>query len=168
MSFSPVRNVRIRSLKPGSVVQLRFGRTAVRSPHDTIAVAKLLRHYDEGSQSFMEFEETSPEGEISITTISHFPGAAWKEGSRYVSLVGVDESTFTIQRAAQPVETDAIGDAIKLIEKERNDVWAPDQLIALLTQIQTGSRVPTQIKALGLRLAHALVSELSGLGEKKS
>ncbi len=167
MSFSSVKNVRIKSLTPGSVVQLRLGKTAVRSANDVVIEAKLVRHYDDGPQSFMEFEETNPDGQTSKTTISHFPGAPWKEGSRYVSLLAVDPSTFTIQQSARPVETDAIGVAIGLIEKESEDVFASEQLVALLVEIKDGKRVNTNIKSLALRLANKLVDELSALEPPK-
>lgn len=163
MTFTPVKNVRISSLTVGALVQLRFGKAAVKSADDTIVEAKLIRHEDEGEKSLVVFEETNADGVKTETTISRFPNAPWKAGNQYVSLLGVDESTFTIQRAASPVTTDSIAEAIKLIERESEDVYASEQLVALLTQIQTGKRVNTEIKALADRLAKKLVDELSNL-----
>lgn len=167
MSFSPVKNVRIKSLTPGAVVQLRLGKAAVKSEDDVTVAAKLLRHYDEGEKSLVLFEVPNADGSgTSELTISRFPGAPWRSGSQYVSLVGVDESTFTIVKAASPIATDVIGDAISLVTKEAEDVYAPEQLVALLTQIKDGKRVNTEIKSLANKLAHALVSELSNLPAK--
>jgi len=167
MSFSPVKNVRIKSLTEGAVVQLRLGKAAVKNSADTVIEAKLLRHYDEGEKGLVVFQVTGADGQVSELTISHFPGAPWRAGTQYVSLISVDESTFTIQKAATPIQTDVIGEAIKLIEAERDDVYAPEQLIALLEHVQTGKRVPTEIKALTTRLANRLVDELSNLPEKQ-
>jgi len=166
MSFSPVKNVRIKSLTPGASVQLRFGKAAVKSQDDVVAQAKLIRHYDEGEKSLVVFEETNADGVKTETTISRFPGAPWRSGTQYVSLVGVDESTFTIIKAASPIQTDAIGEAVKFITAEFEDVYGAEQLIALLSQIKDGKRVNTEIKALANRLAVKLVDELSNLPAK--
>lgn len=166
MSFSPVKNVRIKSLTPDATVQLRFGKAAVRSDDDVTVEAKLVRHYDEGEKSLVVFNEIGADGAVTETTISRFPGAPWRAGTQYVSLVGVDESTFTIQKATSPIQTDAIGEAIKLIQRESEDVYGVEQLVALLSEIQTGKRVNTQIKALATRLANRLVDELSSLPAK--
>jgi hypothetical protein len=166
MSFSPVKNVRIKSLTPGAVVQLRFGKAAVKSDDDKTVVAKLLSHSEEGEKSIVVFQETDADGNATETVVSRFPGAPWRFGSSYVSLVGVDESTYTIVKAASPIATDAIAEAIALINKEADDVYAPEQLISLLTQIQSGKRVNTEIKALANQLAVKLVEELSSLPDK--
>lgn len=168
MSFSPVRNVRIKSLTPGAVVQLRFGKAAVKSDDDKTVEARLLSHREEGEKSVVVFQETDADGNATETVISRFPGAPWRYGSSYVSLVAVDEATFTIQKAASPIATDAITDAITLINKEVDDVFAAEQMIALLTEIQTGKRVNTKIKALANQLAVRLVDELSNLPEKEA
>jgi hypothetical protein len=166
MGFSPVRNVRIKSLTPDALVQLRLGKAAVKSADDVVVVAKLIRHEEEGEKSLAVFEETDGDGNVSETTISRFPGAPWRQGNQYVSLVGVDESTFTIQRAANPIQLDAIGEAIKLIQTEADDVYGAEQLIALLNEIQTGKRINTEVKASANRLAVKLVEELSQLPAK--
>ena len=166
MSFSPVKNVRIKSLTPGAVVQLRFGKAAVKSDDDKTVVAKLLSHSEEGEKSIVVFQETDADGNNTETVVSRFPGAPWRYGSSYVSLVGVDESTFTIVKAASPITTDAITEAVALVTKEADDVYAPQQLIALLTQIQSGKRVNTEIKSLANQLAVKLVEELSSLPDK--
>lgn len=168
MSFSQVKNVRIRSLTPGAVVQLRLGKAASRSNDDTLVEAKVLRHSDVGDKSLVVFEEKDADGNAAELTISKFPGANWRSGTLYVALNGVDESTFTIQKAATPIETDVIGEAIALIEKEHEDVFAPDQLVALLTEIKSGTRIPLKIKSQAVRLAHALVTELSALEPKQA
>ena len=167
MSFSPVKNVRIKSLTPGAVVQLRFGKAAVKSDDDKTVVAKLLSHSEEGEKSVVVFQETDADGNNTETVVSRFPGAPWRYGSSYVSLTGVDESTFTIVKAASPITTDAITEAITLVTKEADDVFASQQLIALLTQIQNGKRVNTEIKALANQLAKKLVDELSSLPDDK-
>lgn len=170
MAFTQVKNVRITSLTENAVVQLRFGKAAVKSPKDSIVMAKLLRQYTEGAEdekTLVVFQVTADDGQVSETTITRFPGAPWRSGQQYVSLVAVDESTYTIQRAASPIQTDAIADAIALIEKERDDVYGPDQLIALLAEIQGGKRVNTEIKALANRLAVKLVDELNNLPAKE-
>lgn len=166
MSFSPVKNVRIKSLTSGAVVQLRLGKAAVKSEDDVTVSAKLLEHSEANEKSLAKFEMATEEGGTAELVISRFPGAPWRSGTQYVSLVAVDESTFTIQKAASPIQTDAIGEAIKLIEAEREDVYAPDQLVALLEHIQHGKRVNTEIKALATRLANRLVDELSNLPAK--
>lgn len=166
MSFSPVKNVRIKSLTENAVVQLRLGKAAVKSKDDTTTTAKLLRHYDEGEKSFVVFEETDVDGRTTELTITRFPGAPWRADNQYVSLVAVDESTFTIQKAASPIQTDVIGEAIKLIQSESEDVYASEQLVALLEHIQHGKRVNTETKALTTRLANKLVDELSSLPAK--
>lgn len=163
MSFSPVKNVRIKSLTPGAVVQLRFGKAAVKSTDDVVTTAKLVRHFDEGEKSLVVFEEVGADGATSETTISRFPGAPWRAVNQYVSLVGVDESTFTIQKAASPIATDAIGDALKLIAANADDVYGADQLVALLTEIQTGKRINTDVKALANRFAVKVSDELANL-----
>src|SRR5690349_19460081 len=168
MSFSAVRNVRIKSLTPGAVVQLRFGKAAVKSDEDTTVEAKLIRQYEEGEKSLVVFEETDKDGNTSETVISRFPGAPWRAGASYVSLVAVDEATYTIVKAASPIATDAIGEAIALVQKEAQDVWGAEQLIALLAEIKDGKRVNTSIKALANQLANKLVDELSNLPENKS
>lgn len=165
MGLSPVKNVRIKSLTEGAVVQLRLGKAAVRSEDDVTVTAKLIKQYDEGEKSLVVFEEYAADGTTSETTISRFPGAPWRSGNSYVSLSAVDESTFTIVKAATPIATDAIAKAIELIQREADDVYGAEQLVALLSEIQTGKRVNTGIKALGNQLAHALVSELSSLPE---
>lgn len=165
MGFSPVKNVRIKSLTEGAVVQLRLGKAAVKSDDDVTVTAKLVKQYDEGEKSLVVFEETGADGTTSETVISRFPGAPWRAGNQYVSLSAVDESTFTIVKAASPIQTDAIGEAIKLIEAEAEDVYGADQLVALLTQIKDGKRVNTEIKALATRLANKLVDELSSMPE---
>jgi hypothetical protein len=167
MSFSPVRNVRIKSLTPGAVVQLRLGKAAVKSPDDVTIEAKLTRHYDEGEKFFAVFEVTGADGAKTETTISRFPGATWRQENKYVSLISVDESTFTIQKAASPIQTDAIAEAVRLIEAESEDVYGAEQLVALLSYVQSGSRVNTEIKALANRLAKKLVDELSNLPAKE-
>lgn len=166
MSFSPVKNVRIRSLTPGAVVQLRLGKAAVKSKDDTTTTAKLLRHYDENEKSLVVFEETDADGRTSELVISRFPGAPWRAGQQYVSLVAVDESTFTIVKAASPIQTDIIDEAIKLIEAEKDDFYAWEQAVALFTYVRTGKRVNTEIKALANRYANKIVDELSNLPPK--
>lgn len=163
MSFSAVKNVRIKSLTPGAVVQLRLGKAAVKSDDDTIIEAKLVRHYDEGEKSLVVFEETDAEGNTSETTISRFPGAPWRLGAQYVSLVAVDESTYTVQKAASPIATDVIEQAINLVKQEADDVFGAEQLIALLTQIKDGKRVNIEIKSLTNQYSRKLVDELSNL-----
>lgn len=165
MSFSPVRNVRIRSLTAGALVQLRLGKAAVKSPGDVVVEAKLLRHEEVGDKSLMVFEETDADGQKSELTISRFPGAPWRADTRYVSLIAVDESTFTVRPAASPILTDAIGKAVELVTKEAEDVYGAEQLIALLNKIRDGKRVPTDIKALATQYANKLVDELSALQE---
>jgi len=166
MSFSPVKNVRIKSLTPGAVVQLRLGKAAVKSQDDTTIEAKVVSHSEKGDLALVTFEEKDGDGNTSETTISRFPGAAWRSGTQYVSLVGVDESTFTIVKAASPIATDAIGEAIKLIEAEREDVYAADLLVELFTEIKDGKRINVEVKAKANRLAARLVSELSSLPPK--
>lgn len=161
--LTPVKNVRIKSVTEGAVVQLRLGKAAVKDDADVFVTAKLKAHLEEGEKSLVVFEETDADGNVSETTISRFPGAPWKTGNQYVSLVAVDESTFTPQKASAPIQTDAIGKAIQLIGKEMDDVYAAEQLIALLNEIQTGKRVNTGIKALANQLAAKLVDELSNL-----
>lgn len=168
MSFSPVKNVRIKSLTPGAVVQLRLGKAAVKSADDEVVQARLVRHHDEGEKSLVVFQVAGDDGTQTETTISRFPGAPWRHNTQYVSLVGVDESTFTIQKAASPIQTDAIDEAIKLIEAEKDDVFGAEQLAALLAQIKDGKRVNTEIKALANRLAVKLVDELSNLPTEES
>lgn len=169
MSFSAVRNLRITSLTPGASVQLRFGKAAVKNGNDdTIVEAVLERHYDEGEKSLAVFKETAADGQTSDVVISHFPGAPWRAGTAYVSLVGVDESTFTIQKAASPIQTDVIGRAIELIQQESEDVYASDQLVELLSEIKNGKRVNTVIKGMATRLANRLVNELSVLEPKQA
>lgn len=164
MSFTPVKNVRIKSLTVGAVVQLRFGKAAVKSDDDIINEAKLLSSREEGEKSLVVFEETDKDGVVSETTISRFPGAPWRSGtSYYVSLVAVDPSTFTIQKAASPIATDAIGEAIKLIEIEKKDIFAADLLIALLLEIKDGKRINTEVKAKANMFANKIVDELSSL-----
>lgn len=160
MSFSPVKNVRIRSLTEGAVVQLRLGKAAVKSAADVIVSAKMAKQYDVDEKSFVVFEPIEP-GTGTQLVITRFPGAPWRSDTKYVSLVAVDESTFTIVKAASPIQTDIIGEAIKLITIEQEDVWASEQLVALLEYIQNGKRVNTEIKALATRLANRLVDELS-------
>lgn len=166
MSFTPVKNVRIRSLTEGAVAQLRLGKAAVKSADDVTVEAKLVRHFDEGEKSLVVFETTGDDGEAAETVISRFPGAPWRTGTQYVSLVGVDESTFTIQKAASPIQTDAIGEAIALVTKEAEDVYGAKQLIDLLAEIKDGKRINTVIKALANRLANKLIDELSTLPDK--
>lgn len=166
MSFSQVKNVRIKSLTPGAVVQLRLGKAAVRSDDDTIITAKLVSHGDAGDKDVVTFEETNASGEVSETVISRFPGAAWRSGTSYVSLVAVDESTHTIQKAASPIQTNAIDEAIKLITAESDDVYAAEQLVSLLTKIKDGTRVNTEVKALANRFAAKIVDELNSLPDK--
>lgn len=163
MSFSQVKNVRIKSLTPGAVVQLRFGKAAVKSQDDTTITAKLVRHYEEGEKSLVVFEETDEAGVASETTISRFPGAPWRQNTQYVSLVGVDESTFTIVKAASPIQTDAIAAAIKLVEANADDVYGAEQLVALLNEVKDGKRINTEVKALANKLANKLVDELTNL-----
>lgn len=171
MSFTLVKNVRISSLTPGAVVQLRLGKAAVKSKDDVTTSAKLLRHAEENEKALVVFEETDSDGATSELTISRFPGAPWRtvsqSSSQYVSLVAVDESTFTIQKAASPIQTEAIDKAIKLIEAESEDVYAPEQLIALLSHIKNGKRVNTEVKSLANQLANRLVDELSALPAKE-
>jgi len=166
MSFSPVKNVRIKSLTPGAVVQLRLGKAAVKSADDTTIEAKVISHSEKGDLALVTFEEKDADGYATETTISRFPGAAWRSGTQYVSLVGVDESTFTIVKAASPIATDAIGEAIKLIEAEREDVYAAELLVELFTEIKDGKRINVEVKAKANRLAARLVSELSSLPPK--
>lgn len=166
MGFSQVKNVRIKSLTPGAVVQLRFGKAAVKSPDDTIITAKLLRQYEEGEKSLVTFLEHDVEGSLSETTITRFPGAPWRSGTQYVSLVAVDEATFTIQKAAAPIQTDAIDQAILLIAKEKDDVYAAELLIELLAKIKGGKRVNTDVKEIANRFANKLVDELSTLPDR--
>lgn len=166
MSFSPVKNVRIKSLTPGAVVQLRLGKAAVKSADDTIIEAKVLSHSEEGEKSLVTFEEKDGDGNTTETTISRFPGAPWRSGTQYVSLVGVDESTFTIVKAASPIQTDAIGEAIKLIAAEADDVYGAELLIDLFTEIKDGKRINVEVKAKANRLAARLVHELSNLPPK--
>ena len=162
MSFSPVKNVRINSLTEGAEVQLRFGKAAVRNnADDTITEAVLVAHRKEGKESFVDFEETDKDGNKSITTISRFPGAPWRAGKQYVSLVGVNESTYTVAKPATPIATNIIDEATKLIDSEREDVFAWAQLIALLSEIKDAKRVPTNIKKLATQLANQLVVELT-------
>lgn len=171
MGYTFVKGVRIKSLLPGAVVQLRLGTAAVKSQVDKTVDVKLLRQYEEGDKLLAVFEKLDTEengrealadlpGEI---TISRYPNAPWKFGAYYVSLIGVDESTFTIQKATSPISTDVIGEAIVLIEKEADDVYGAEQLIALLTKVQHGKRVNTEVKALATQYANKLVSELSNL-----
>lgn len=166
MSFSSAKNVRIKSLTPGAVVQLRVGKTANKSESDTTITAKLLRHEEDGPKSIVVFEETDSDGRTSETVISRFPGASWRLGSQYVSLLFVDESTFTIERAASPIRTEVIGEAIALISKESDDVYGAEQLIALLTEIQGGKRVNTKVKSLANKFANKVVDELGNLPPK--
>lgn len=168
MSFSDVRNVRMRSLTPGARVKLRFGKSAVKSNDDTFVEAVLDRHDTEGDKHLMVFRETDADGNVTDLVISHYPGAKWKYGSLYASLSAVDERTFTIRKVASPPETDVIGHAVKLIRDEYEDVYAWEQLTALLLEIQTGKRVNTAVKTLAIQLAHALVSELSELDKEDS
>lgn len=169
MGFSDIKNFRIQSLTDGAVVQLRFGKAAVKNgKKDTIVEAKKLKDFKEGDKSLMVFEEHRADGSAAEPiTISKFPGAAWRAGSLYVSLVGVDESTMVIQKAATPIQTDVITEAIKWIHQEYDDVFAPEQLIALLSHIQTGKRINTEVKALATQLAHKLVHDLSQLEPKE-
>jgi hypothetical protein len=166
MSFTPVKNVRIGSLTEGALVKLRLGKAAVKSADDVVVEAKLVRHYEEGEKSLVVFTETNADGVASELVISRFPRAPWMAGAQYVSLLSVDESTFTLQKAASPVSTDAIVEAIKLIETESEDVYGAEQLVALLTQIKDGPRVNTATKALANQLANKLVDELSNLPDK--
>jgi len=161
MSFSPVKNVRIMSLTEGAVVQLRFGKAAVRSDDDKIFEAKLDRKYTENEKDIVVFKETDGDGNETETRISRFPGAAWRSENAYVSLVAVDESTFTVAKPATPIATDVIADAIKLVEAAADDVFGAEQLVALLTEVQTGKRINTGIKDLATKLAHKLIEELS-------
>lgn len=163
MSFSPVKNVRIKSLTPGAVVQLRIGKSAVKSPDDVVVTAKLLSHGSEGEKALVVFEETRADGTSSETTITRYPGAAWRADASYVSLVAVDESTFTIQKAASPVATDSIGDAIKLVQANADDVYGAEQLVNLLTEIQTGKRINAGVKDLANQFAVKVAEELSSL-----
>jgi hypothetical protein len=164
MSFSPVKNVRIKSLTPGAVVQLRIGKSAVKSPDDVVVTAKLLSHGSEGEKALVVFEETRADGTSSQTTITRYPGAAWRaDSSSYVSLVAVDESTFTIQKAVSPVATDSIGDAIKLVQVNADDVYGAEQLVALLTEIQTGKRINAGVKDLANQFAVKVAEELASL-----
>lgn len=166
MSFSQVKNVRIKSLTEGAVVQLRLGKAASKHDGDMIVEAKVLRHDHKDKESLVIFEERDADGNFSELVISQYPGANWRAGALYAALHAVDESTFTIKRAASPILTDAIGEAIKLIELEYEDVFAPEQLIALLAEIQNGNRINTNIKALATMLANRLVDELSALKPK--
>jgi hypothetical protein len=128
--------------------------------------AKVVAHREEGDKSLVDFQETDADGNVTQTTISRFPGAPWRSGNQYVSLVAVDESTFTVQKAASPIPTDAIAQAIEFVNREKDDVYAAEQLIALLTQIKDGKRVNTEIKALANQLAAKLTDELSNLPAK--
>lgn len=172
MSFTPVKNVRIKSLTDGAVVQLRLGKAAVKSASDEVITAKVLRHEEDSNteKSSVVFQRTNDEGETSEFVISRFTGAPWRSekstGNKYVSLVAVDESTYTIVSPASPVTTEAISDAVDLVGKESDDVFAHEQLIDLLTKIQTGKRVPADIRASANRLAVKLVDELSALPEE--
>lgn len=162
MSFSKVKGVRIKSLLPGAVVELRFGKAAVRMKSDPVVQAKLIRHYEKDSKLMADFQEVGVEGSAAVTTISRFPGAAWRdEKNHYVSLVGVDESTVTLAKGAAPIATTVIGEAIEWVKSEADDVFGADQLIALLTEVKDGKRVNTKIKALAIEFATKLVSELS-------
>jgi hypothetical protein len=163
MTFTPVKNVRISSLTPGSEVQLRLGNAAVKSPDDVTVEAKLVRHEKDGEKSVAVLQETNSDGEASDLTISRYPRAPWMAGNKYISLLGVNESTYTLQKTASPVQTDAIAKAVTLIEQEAKDVWGAEQLIALLSLIQTGKRVNSEIKGLANQLANKLVEELSNL-----
>ncbi len=161
MGFSPVKNVRISSLTVGAVVQLRFGKAAVKSDSDKIVEAKLLRHDGEGDKAIAVFSVAGGDGSENIS-VSRFPGASWKHDAKYVSLVSVDESTHTVVRP-NTVSTDVIDQAIELINKEAEDVFGAEQLAALLSLIKDGKRVNTDIKAQANRLSVKLVSELSSL-----
>lgn len=164
MSFAKVKNLRIKSLLPGAVVELRLGKAAVKTKLDVTVSAKLIRHYDNGDKLMAEFELTEPDKDGNTElTLSRFPGAPWRSGSLYASLVGVDQSTFTIQKATSPISTEVIGKAIELVVKEREDIFGADQLIALLNEIKGGRRVNTNIKALANQLATKLVEELESL-----
>lgn len=167
MSFSPVKNVRIKSLTPGAVVQLRLGKAAVRSNDDIVVTAKLLRQYDEGEKSFVVFEERDTDGNASELVVSRFPNAPWRAGKQYASLVAVDEATFTIVKAAGPIKTDAIKEAVRLIRLEKEDFYAADQAVALLEYISTGNRVNTEVKSLAIQYANKIVDELSSLPPKQ-
>lgn len=171
MSFSPAKNVRIKSLTPGAVVQLRFGKAAAKSKlpnSDVIVEAKLLRHEVDGDRSLAVFEETDADGNKTETVASCFPGAQWRSGSRYVSLVAVDESTFIVQKASNPIQTEVIDRAIALVTRESEDVYGAEQLIALLTLIKDGNRINTEVKAQATRYANKLVDELSSLPDRES
>lgn len=168
MSFTPVKNVRISSLTPGAVVQLRFGKAAVKSNADATVEAKLVRHFEEGEKEMAVFETAGDDGATVETTISRFPGASWKADAKYVSLISVDESTHSLLKAASPISTDVIGQAIALIGKEADDVFGADQLAALLTLIKDGNRINTEIKAQAHRLSIKLVEELSNLPEREA
>ena len=163
MAFTPVKNVRIGSLAEGAVVQLRLGKAAVKSPDDVTIEAKLVSKKEEGEKSLVSFEETSGDGTVSETVVWKFPGAAWRAGTSYVSLVGIDESTFTIQKPASPIETDAIETAIALVTKQAEDVYGAPELVALLKEVSTGTRINTKVKVLADALAKKLVAELESL-----
>lgn len=166
--LTPVKNVRIGSVKEGAVVQLRLGKAAVKDDADVFVTAKLKAHLKEDEKSLVVFEETDADGNVSETTISKFPGAAWRSGNQYVSLAAVDESTTTLVKAASPIPTEAIGKAIQLITKESDDVYGAEQLIALLTEIRDGKRINTKVKDLANRLAAKMVDELSNLPDSDS
>ena len=167
-NFSTGKNVRISSLTPDTMVKLRVGKSAVKSADDVTVEAKLIRKYEEGEKSLVEFQETGADGSVSELVISRFPHAPWRTGNQFVSLLALDESTFTIQQGASPIQTDVIGDAIALIQREAEDMFAPQQLIALLAQIKDGKRVNVSVKELAIALATKLVEELSILPDEPS
>lgn len=164
MGFTPSKSVRISSLTPGAVVELRFGKSAVKHKDDSIVVAKFLRHYEEGDKSLAVFEETDADGKVSETTIYHYPSAPWKCGSQFISLLAVDESTYSIPKPTSLIQTEVFDEAIKLVELNADDVFAYAPLLDLLRTVREGKRVNSaQVKVLTNALAKKLVEELSVL-----
>jgi hypothetical protein len=166
MTFTPVKSgsVRISSLSPNALVQLRVGKAAVKSVDDVTVEAKVVRQYEENYQSLVVFQETDADGQVTEFSVSRFPNASWRWGKRYVSLLGVDESTFTIVRATPPtLQVDVIDEAIRLVEVNAEDVFAWVPTVDLLKEVRDGSRINAKIKEIVGRLAAKYVEELSAL-----
>lgn len=166
-NFSPVNNVRIKSLTVGAVVQLRLGKTAVKNDKDDVIVdAKLTRNYEEGEKSIVVFEEADADGNTSELVITQFPGATWRADKQYVSLVAVDPSTYTVKKTAEPINTDVLAEAMRLVADEKDDFYAADKAIALFDYVLNGTRVGVKVKELVTQYAHAVVAELKALPPK--
>lgn len=169
MGFTSVRHARIKTLQPGAVVQLRFGKTSTARKDDQIKVAKFVSFTKGDERSLAEFEETDDSGAVTVTTLTKFPNGPWLSGAKIVSLVGIDEATYDLDTTKRtgPV-VDHIADAIVAITKNAQDVFAAEQLVELLTEINSGVRINRKVKSLANKFSAGVISELAPEEEEEA